>query len=76
MLNFIRAGAGAGRDAPRGAGWSPFLGGQAPAPAYCMSLSEGGRATLRERLRTRLPVRPDGSIHLTARAWAARAKVA
>ncbi len=32
--------------------WSPFLGGQAPAPAYCMSLSEGVRATLREHLRT------------------------
>ncbi|MXQ11577.1 class I SAM-dependent methyltransferase [Microvirga makkahensis] len=52
--------------------WTPFLGGQSPAPAYCMSLSEGERTALRERLRATLPTRPDGSIHLTARAWAAR----
>jgi SAM-dependent methyltransferase len=55
--------------------WSPFLGGQAPAPAYCMSLPEDERAALREHLRARLPVRPDGSIHMSARAWAARARV-
>src|SRR5207253_393238 len=30
--------------------WSPFLGGQAPAPGYCMSLSEERRAALRERI--------------------------
>ncbi len=52
--------------------WSPFLGGQAPAPGYCMSLSEDRRAALRERIRNGLPVRPDGSIHLTTRAWAIR----
>ena len=52
--------------------WTPFLGGQAPAPAYCMSLSEDRRAALRERLRASLPVQADGSIQLTARAWAAR----
>ena len=52
--------------------WSPFLGGQAPAPRYCMSLSEAGRAELRERLRRTLPMRPDGSIRLVARAWAVR----
>jgi SAM-dependent methyltransferase len=50
--------------------WRPFLSGQAPAPAYCMSLDEEKRAALRERIRARLPVRPDGSIHLIARAWA------
>jgi len=55
--------------------WSPFLGGQAPAPAYCVSLSEEGRAALREHLRARLPIRPDGAIHLSARAWAVRARV-
>jgi hypothetical protein len=54
---------------------SLFRSSEAPAPAHCMSLSEGGRATLREHLRARLQVRPDGSSHLTARAWAARAKV-
>jgi SAM-dependent methyltransferase len=52
--------------------WTPFLGGQGPAPGYAMSLTEERRATLRERIRSRLPLEPDGSIHLTARAWAVR----
>jgi SAM-dependent methyltransferase len=52
--------------------WMPFLGGQAPAPGYCMSLSEDRRAALRDRIRANLPVNRDGSIHLIARAWAVR----
>lgn len=52
--------------------WSPFLGGQGPAPSYTMSLSKGARTRLRERLQASLPVSADGSIHLTARAWAMR----
>ena len=52
--------------------WSPFLGGQGPAPAYAMSLSEEARSRLRERLRHRLPSQPDGSIPLMARAWSVR----
>jgi SAM-dependent methyltransferase len=52
--------------------WTPFLGGQAPAPGYCMSLSEDRRVALRERIRMSLPFRADGSLHLIARAWAAR----
>jgi SAM-dependent methyltransferase len=52
--------------------WSPFLGGQGPAPAYAVSLSDERRAALRERIRTHMPFSPDGSIRLTARAWAAR----
>jgi SAM-dependent methyltransferase len=44
--------------------WSPFLGGQGPAPSYVMSLSEAGRSKLREEIRARLPIQPDGSIHL------------
>jgi hypothetical protein len=52
--------------------WSPFLGGQAPAPGYAMSLTEEYRAALRERLRADLPIAADGSIHLIARAWAVR----
>jgi SAM-dependent methyltransferase len=52
--------------------WSPFLFAQAPAPAYCMALSEEKRATLREHLRQTLPTLPDGSIHLIARAFAVR----
>jgi SAM-dependent methyltransferase len=52
--------------------WTPFLGGQGPGPGYAMSLTEERRATLRERIHSNLPIEPDGSIHLTARAWAVR----
>ena len=52
--------------------WSPFLGGQGPAPAYAMSLPQDRRIALRELLRSTLPFAPDGSIRLTARAWAVR----
>jgi hypothetical protein len=38
-----------------------------------MSLDEGKRNRLRDRLRERLPAQRDGSIALTARAWAVRA---
>jgi SAM-dependent methyltransferase len=54
--------------------WSPFLGGQGPAPAYVSSLDEGARSALRERLRATLPTAADGSISLMARAWAARGR--
>lgn len=54
--------------------WSPFLGGQGPAPGYAMSLSEERRAALRERIRAGLPTAADGSIHLVARAWAVRGR--
>ena len=52
--------------------WTPFLGGQGPAPAYAMCLEEPQRVELRERLRARLPRAEDGSIALTARAWSVR----
>jgi SAM-dependent methyltransferase len=52
--------------------WSPFLGGQAPAPGYAMSLSEERRAALRERIRAGLPTNAQGEHHLVARAWAVR----
>ena len=52
--------------------WTPFLGGQGPAPGYCASLDDTRRAALRETIRARLPVQPDGRIVLTARAWAVR----
>jgi hypothetical protein len=54
--------------------WSPFLGGQGPAPGYAVSLSEERRADLRERIRSELPIAKDGSIHLIARAWAAQGR--
>jgi SAM-dependent methyltransferase len=56
--------------------WQPFLGGQGPAPAYAMALDETTRARLRDRIRARIPLQADGSISLTARAWAVRATVA
>lgn len=52
--------------------WSPFLGGQAPAPGYAMSLSEERRARLRGRIYNSLPFALDGSIPLVARAWAVK----
>ncbi|MGH2627157.1 MAG: class I SAM-dependent methyltransferase [Anaerolineales bacterium] len=54
--------------------WSPFLGGQAPAPSYAMSLDGAARARLRESIRSRLSPDADGSIRLTARAWAVRGR--
>ena len=56
--------------------WAPFLGGQGPAPGYAVSLAEPARIALRERLRARLPVDEDGSIRLTARAWAVQGRSA
>jgi SAM-dependent methyltransferase len=52
--------------------WAPFLSGTGPAPAYAMSMRYEDRAALRDGLRARLPTADDGSIHLTARAWAVR----
>jgi hypothetical protein len=56
--------------------WLPFLGGQGPAPAYAMSLSEAGRTRLHDRLREHLAIEPDGPFSLVARAWAFRASCA
>lgn len=55
--------------------WSPFLGGQGSAPTYAMSLSDGDRNRLRDRIRASLPIEPDGSISLTARAWVVKGRV-
>ncbi|MBM3597169.1 MAG: methyltransferase domain-containing protein [Alphaproteobacteria bacterium] len=55
--------------------WRPFLGGQGPAPGYCMSLDEARRAALREHIRANLPMAEDGTIPLIARAWAVRGTV-
>ena len=55
--------------------WRPFLGGQGPAPGYVAALPEERRVALREAVRRRLPVAADGSIAMTARAWAVRGTV-
>ncbi|RMF82394.1 MAG: class I SAM-dependent methyltransferase [Chloroflexi bacterium] len=54
--------------------WKPFLGGQGPGGAYVRALDDAKRATLQEQLRATLPVAEDGSIDLTAQAWAVRGK--
>ncbi|WP_239090679.1 class I SAM-dependent methyltransferase [Asanoa iriomotensis] len=55
--------------------WTPFLGGQGPAPGFVAHLEPGDRNRLRDLLRSRLPVAPDGTIRLTARAWTVRGVV-
>lgn len=55
--------------------WLPFLGGQGSAPGYLASLPGPQRDAVRERLRTRLPAGADGTIALSARAWAVRGLV-
>ncbi|MEN8113444.1 MAG: methyltransferase domain-containing protein [Actinomycetota bacterium] len=52
--------------------WRPMLGDQGPAPAYVGSLSEHERQRLEARLKEDLPESGDGTITLTARAWAIR----
>lgn len=55
--------------------WSPFMGGEGPAPSYVLALQEPQRQRLQECVRARLPVSADGSISLVARAWAVRGRV-
>ncbi|MBB3675998.1 class I SAM-dependent methyltransferase [Modestobacter versicolor] len=55
--------------------WTPFLGGTGHAPAYVATLGRDDRTALREALRADVPVRDDGSIALTARAWTVRGRV-
>jgi trans-aconitate methyltransferase len=52
--------------------WTPFLGGQGAAPAYLSTVDETTRQKIRDALQERLPVQSDGTISLTARAWAVR----
>jgi SAM-dependent methyltransferase len=50
--------------------WSPFLGKQGAAPTYLATLDSENRTRIREVLRARLRPSSDGSIALSARAWA------
>jgi ubiquinone/menaquinone biosynthesis C-methylase UbiE len=52
--------------------WKPFLGGQGPAPAYVLSLSEDQRSSLKETLRAQIKTNEQGAMSLNARAWAIR----
>ncbi|GAB2985397.1 hypothetical protein GCM10023080_058720 [Streptomyces pseudoechinosporeus] len=50
--------------------WKPFLAGQGPAPGYVATLAPADRDRLRDVFSAAVSRRPDGSIALTARAWA------
>lgn len=52
--------------------WSPFLNGTGTAPGHLAALPADQQLALRDTVRERLPVADDGSIALTARAWAVR----
>jgi len=53
--------------------WTPFTLGAGPAPGYCAALPPGRREALRAKLERDLPREADGTITLTARAWALKA---
>jgi SAM-dependent methyltransferase len=55
--------------------WSPFLGGQGPAPGYAVGLDDDARARLKERIREEMPPQTDVGLRLDLRAWAARGVV-
>ena len=55
--------------------WTPFLAGQGPAGAHAVGLEPAQREELRERLRSRVEFASDGTIPLSARAWAVRGRV-
>jgi len=55
--------------------WRPFLGGTGPAPSYVASLDADRRATLARTLERTLRPGPDGTIVLTAGAWAVRGTI-
>lgn len=55
--------------------WQPFLGATGPAPSYVAALDEYRRAALASRIERSLPAQSDGTIVLTARAWAVRGTV-
>jgi trans-aconitate methyltransferase len=55
--------------------WVPFLGKQGAAPTYLASLNDETRDRIRDALKARLIPAADGSIAMTARAWAVQGVV-
>lgn len=55
--------------------WTPFLGKQGAAPTYLAALDDKRRDHIRELLRARLVPAADGSIRLSARAWAVQGTI-
>jgi SAM-dependent methyltransferase len=54
--------------------WLPFTVPIGPAPGYVATLPPDHRDALRERMRSTLPIGPEGTIDLIARAWAIRGR--
>jgi len=54
--------------------WTPFLGGQGPAPSYLASLSQNLQTELKKEIYNNLPIELDGSIKLLLRAFAIKGK--
>lgn len=54
--------------------WTPFLWKQGAAPTYLAKLDAPMQQRIRDELKARLPVQPDGRIALTARAWAVQGR--
>jgi trans-aconitate methyltransferase len=55
--------------------WTPFLVGIGSAPTYLASVDEGTKERIRQTLQTRLEPEEDGTITLTACAWAVQGMV-
>jgi hypothetical protein len=55
--------------------WDPFLGKQGAAPTYLASVDDATRERIRAELESRLAPSQDGTIALTARAWAVQGTV-
>jgi hypothetical protein len=55
--------------------WMPFLGRQGSVPTYLAGLDAPKRIQVRDLLKARLVPSPDGSIHLSARAFAVQGTV-
>lgn len=54
--------------------WAPFLGGTGPAPSYLAGLAPDARTAVHDSFRDRLPVAGDGTVTLSARAYAVRGR--
>lgn len=50
--------------------WFPFVRGTGTTQQYVQSLTERNRLILRDHLKQKLPIQPDGTIPLIAKAWA------
>jgi ubiquinone/menaquinone biosynthesis C-methylase UbiE len=53
--------------------WQPFLGAQGSISKFFRSRDDAGKEAIRRRLLEQLPISADGTIPLTARAWAVKA---